>query len=78
MNVLGPFIPFASPVDKLWVLEELAKREPTRANLTALAAEQATQRNTPKSRFPNRAFRCIMKVFKEESVGVVVRLNNDL
>jgi len=78
LNVLGPFVPFASPVDKLWVMAELARKKPTPANLKALATEQAMARNSPKSRYPNRGFRCVMKVFKDEKVGVVVRLNNDL
>lgn len=78
LNVLGPFVPFASPVDKLWVLSEVAKKKPTPENRKALEAEQAIARNSPKSKYPNRGFRCVMKVFRDEKVGVVVRLNNDL
>jgi len=78
LNVLGPFIPFASPVDPLWVKKEAASKDPSPENLAAYAAQRTIARNKPKSRFPNRTFRCVMQVFKDEQVGLVVRLNDDL
>lgn len=78
MNVLGPFVPFASPIDDLWVKQEVAKTNPTKANLAALAAARTIAKGKAKSRYPNHTFRCVMKVFRDEKVGLVVRLNNDL
>lgn len=73
LNVLGPFIPFASPIDPLWALAAKAKAVPTAANDAALAAARADR---PK--FPNHSFRCISRVFKHEEVALVVRLNDEL
>jgi cell division cycle 14 len=71
-------VPFASPVDDLWVKTVVATKEPTQANLAALTAAKTIAKGKPKSRYPNHAFRCVMKVFRDEHVGLVVRLNNDL
>lgn len=78
LNVLGPFVPFASPVDELWVKKEAASKDPSEINLAAYAAQRTIARNKPRSGFPNRTFRCVMQAFKDEQVGLVVRLNNDL
>lgn len=73
LNILGPFIPFASPVDRILSLTAKVKVNPSPANEAALAAAQAS-----KPQFPNHAFKCLARVFKEEKVGMVVRLNDAL
>lgn len=71
--MLGPFIPFASPTDQLWVAKLKARKDPSAVNLEAV---KVIRESGPK--FPDHSFKCVRKVFKHEGVGVVVRLNDEL
>lgn len=71
LNLLGPFIPFASPIEQSWC----------KAAKAAWKAQEAGIQFAwppPQTRMESRAFRYVMKVFAEESVGVVIRLNEEL
>ncbi|KAK8844760.1 hypothetical protein IAR55_006610 [Kwoniella newhampshirensis] len=65
LNVLGSFIPFASPVDKVWVR---ANRKGVNPPMIPLS----------KARSASHALSCVLKVFEKENVGLVVRLNDEL
>ncbi len=73
LNVLGPFIPFASPMDASWL--EYVKSNKAAAQATAVLDPGALVA-TALTR--THAFECVLKVFQEEGVGLVVRLNEEL
>lgn len=70
LNVLGPFIPFASPLEAGWVREET----------TALVTDETGFASTTitQAKVASHAFRCVLDVFQQEDVGLVVRLNDEL
>lgn len=78
LNILGPFIAFASPIEPAW-----AKVMSTRqaAIKSAIKAKQPPPifRLMGKSRLgENHGFKSVLEVFKRQDVGVVVRLNDEL
>lgn len=74
LNVLGPFIPFASPMETAWTQQEI----------TALSTDESSGRCTTttttltKAKLKSHAFKCVLNVFQRENVGLVVRLNDEL
>lgn len=66
MNILGPFIAFASPMDPLWI----ARHTPE--------GEKGPDYTSGQKRMLMGAFEKVLKKFEEEEVGVVVRLNDEL
>ena len=73
LNILGSFIPFASPMDPLWI--EKSRRINDGEDESAIAATNSMI-NTARSR--RQAYECVLRVFQEENVGLIVRLNEDL
>lgn len=77
LNILGRFIPFASPVEEAWGRWHQAA--------TKVALEKNPRKATPRrptilspySDLPH-GFQRVLNVFREENVGVVVRLNDEL
>ncbi|WVQ72246.1 hypothetical protein IAR50_001795 [Cryptococcus sp. DSM 104548] len=70
LNVLGPFIPFASPQEPAWisVIRSVKPTTPT-----------SRPRLTPsKSNVISHTFRCVLEVFERQNVGLVARLNDEL
>lgn len=72
-NVLGPFIPFASPVEPDWM---------EKAIITTKLSDGTASREikvVEKARFRtlSHAFRCVLQKFRREKVGLVVRLNDE-
>jgi cell division cycle 14 len=72
LNLLGPFIPFASPFEPSWM----------KAAKIAYSAQKKGQPfiwpPTEKSRIAVKGFQYVMNVFAEQRVGIVVRLNDEL
>lgn len=84
MNVLGPFIPFASPQEPSFIK---AIRAATAEPEEALTPKRRALRpapiyngslDFPKGTAISHGFRCVLDVFKEKDVGLVVRLNDEL
>lgn len=72
LNLLGPFVPFASPMEQSWMT-------------AAKAASQAEKKGhsfcwppAQQSQIDSKAFQYVMNVFADQNVGVVVRLNDAL
>ncbi|ORY26505.1 protein-tyrosine phosphatase-like protein [Naematelia encephala] len=63
LNILGPFIPFASPQEPAWIKSVKSGRPPL---------------SHSKGRVTSHALRCVLDVFQEQNVGMVVRLNEEL
>ncbi|WVR03049.1 hypothetical protein IAU60_000038 [Kwoniella sp. DSM 27419] len=66
LNVLGPFIPFASPQDPVWI------RKTLRGDASPPAAKPG------KITACEKAMECVVELFERENVGLVVRLNDEL
>ncbi|WVW81277.1 hypothetical protein I302_103268 [Kwoniella bestiolae CBS 10118] len=75
LNVLGPFIPFASPMEERWLK---AIRSSTKTTSTPRGTVRTTVKTVEKARITSNAMRCVMEVFEKEQVGLVVRLNDEL
>jgi cell division cycle 14 len=78
LNLLGPFIPFASPIEDAW-------RRAMQPRWEAIAQAEKTgeplppMRTLAKGRLAgNQAFRNVLDVFGKQNVGLVVRLNDEL
>jgi cell division cycle 14 len=77
LNLLGRFIPFASPIEEAWGRWHQAA--------TKAASEENTRQTTPRkptvlspfSDLPH-GFQRVLRVFRDENVGVVIRLNDEL
>ncbi|GFZ44538.1 hypothetical protein JCM24511_02261 [Saitozyma sp. JCM 24511] len=77
LNLLGRFIPFASPIEEAWGRWHQAA--------TKAASEENTRQTTPRkptvlspfSDLPH-GFQRVLHVFRGENVGVVIRLNDEL
>ncbi|EIW73017.1 hypothetical protein TREMEDRAFT_25011, partial [Tremella mesenterica DSM 1558] len=69
LNVIGPFIPFASPMEEAWAIPTEIKARQLAHNL---------RRSERRTMDTEHSFKCVMKVFSEEKVGLVVRLNEEL
>ncbi|WVO15977.1 hypothetical protein L204_103642 [Cryptococcus depauperatus] len=65
LNILGHFIPFASPVETTWIN-------------VARASSDMTYAETSKSKAIHHPLRCVLSVFKRENVGLIARLNEEL
>ncbi|OWZ57057.1 cell division cycle 14 [Cryptococcus neoformans c8] len=67
LNILGPFIPFASPTENSWI--EGVLQSPPNGRIL----------HTPvKSRTISHQLRCVLDIFERENVGLVARLNDEL
>ena len=78
MNIIGPFIAFASPIEPAWAQIMAARKK---AIKTAIAEDQSPPafRLSSKARLSsNHAFKSVLDVFDKQNVGVVVRLNDEL
>ncbi|WWC90188.1 uncharacterized protein L201_005121 [Kwoniella dendrophila CBS 6074] len=75
LNILGPFIPFASPMEERWLK---AVRSSTKTVSTPRGTINTTTRTVEKGRITSNAMKCVMEVFQKENVGLVVRLNDEL
>ncbi|WWC67309.1 uncharacterized protein I206_101217 [Kwoniella pini CBS 10737] len=75
LNILGPFIPFASPLEERWLK---AIRSSTRTVSTPRGTTRTTVQTVEKGRITSNAMKCVMEVFEKEHVGLVVRLNDEL
>ncbi|KAK4685178.1 cell division cycle 14, partial [Tremellales sp. Uapishka_1] len=75
LNILGDFIPFASPNETSWVraTRMLLEKSSARGRLST-----PTDVVVPKGRLTSHGFKCVLDVFKKQNVGVVVRLNDEL
>ena len=71
MNKLGPFIPFASPIEMSWC-------KAAKAAHIELEAGGNPSWPPPQTKIASHAFRTVLKAFEEESVGLVIRLNDEL
>lgn len=81
LNILGPFIPFASPQEPSF----LKAVRPASSGLVtpgkradASAPIYNGALDFPKNTAISHAFQCVLNMFKQEDVGVVVRLNDEL
>jgi cell division cycle 14 len=74
MNILGTFIPFASPIEKAWIKEAIVVTEHEDGRRTAV------MRDIPRASVEtlSPAFQCVLHMFRREKVGLVVRLNDEL
>ena len=70
---MGPFIPFASPIEPAWLLASKAAMEERKANRVPVWPP-----NIPKATRVGSAFRNVLEVFEGYGVGMVVRLNDEL
>ncbi|WWC97560.1 hypothetical protein V866_004444 [Kwoniella sp. B9012] len=75
LNILGPFIPFASPMEERWLK---AIRSSTKTTSTPRGTVKTTVKTVEKARITSNAMKCVMEVFEKENVGLVVRLNDEL
>lgn len=66
LNVLGPFVAFASPMDPVWI----ARNTPE--------GEKAPEYTSGQKRMLVGAFEKVLNKFEDEEVGVVIRLNDEL
>jgi cell division cycle 14 len=79
LNILGPFIPFASPVDQSWCDAMKEATKPVLVGLRFSGLKMNPARPTIKKRTTiSRAFVNVLRVFDDENVGLVVRLNDEL
>lgn len=78
LNFLGPFIPFASPMEINW-LRSMMPRWKAAKEAAASGQVAPPMRPTMKGRLTgNDAFKQVLQVFEKHEVGVVVRLNDEL
>ncbi|WWC57596.1 uncharacterized protein I303_100128 [Kwoniella dejecticola CBS 10117] len=75
LNILGPFIPFASPMEERWIK---AVKTTTRTVSTPRGTARTTMKTVKKGEITSNAMKCVMEVFEKEKVGLVVRLNDEL
>ena len=73
LNLMGPFIPFASPIERAWWDASLAAFEERKAKRVPVWPPII-----PKAKRIPSAFRQVLEVFSEQRVGLVVRLNDEL
>lgn len=66
LNVLGPFVAFASPMDPAWITRNTPE------------GEKAPEYTTGQKRMLAGAFDKVLNKFDEEGVGIIVRLNDEL
>lgn len=82
LNIIGSFIPFASPHEPSFVKAVAKSRAARTAPATGLKGSAPTGGRAlldfPKNNELSHGFRCVLDVFKAEDVGVVVRLNEEL
>lgn len=81
LNILGSFIPFASPQELSFLIAvKRATGGPVTPNKRADAGAPIHKGalDFPKNTDISHAFQCVLNVFKKEDVGVVVRLNDEL
>ncbi|ORX35113.1 protein-tyrosine phosphatase-like protein, partial [Kockovaella imperatae] len=76
LNILGPFIPFASPMDPKWIEASRSEKNKHAEDIDKAASLTKSLIETAQNR--RHAYRCILEVFQEQLVGLVVRLNEDL
>ena len=75
--MLGPFIPFASPVEDAW-LRAMQPRWHALAQAERAGQAAPPPRPLPKGRLAgNQAFCNVLNVFARHRVGLVVRLNDE-
>ncbi|ODN89731.1 cell division cycle 14 [Cryptococcus wingfieldii CBS 7118] len=70
LNVLGPFIPFASPQEPAWISVTRSAKPSTPTSRPRLTPS--------KSNAISHTFCCVLEVFERQNVGLVVRLNDEL
>ncbi|OCF41021.1 hypothetical protein I317_05132 [Kwoniella heveanensis CBS 569] len=75
LNLLGPFIPFASPIELTWIK---AARAATKTVSSPGGTLRTTARQVTKAKVTSQAMKCVLEVFEKENVGLVVRLNDEL
>ncbi|WVQ94156.1 hypothetical protein IAU59_001234 [Kwoniella sp. CBS 9459] len=75
LNILGPFIPFASPIELTWIK---AARAAIKTVSSPGSTSTTTVRRVEKGKITTRAMKCVLDVFEKEDVGLVVRLNDEL
>ncbi|WVF66542.1 hypothetical protein IAT40_001282 [Kwoniella sp. CBS 6097] len=75
LNILGPFIPFASPIELTWIK---ATRAATKTVASPGGTLTTTMRRVEKGKITSNAMKCVLEVFDRENVGLVVRLNDEL
>lgn len=73
LNLMGPFIPFASPIEPTWLQASIAAHEERKAKRVPVWPPMI-----PKAKRVDSAFEDVLEVFTEENVGLVVRLNDEL
>lgn len=67
LNILGPFIPFASPTESSWIEGALQS-----------ASSEHIVHTPAKSKAISHQLHCVLDVFQREDVGLVARLNDEL
>nr|XP_031862049.1 uncharacterized protein CI109_002462 [Kwoniella shandongensis]KAA5529121.1 hypothetical protein CI109_002462 [Kwoniella shandongensis] len=76
LNILGSFIPFASPIENTWM--KAARKGHKSATSPRGTITTHTASSIEKARDVSHALTCVLKVFENEKVGLVVRLNDEL
>ncbi|KAL0253859.1 hypothetical protein I308_101237 [Cryptococcus tetragattii IND107] len=67
LNILGPFIPFASPTESSWIEGALQS-----------ASNEHIVHTPVKSKAISHQLHCVLDIFQRENVGLVARLNDEL
>jgi cell division cycle 14 len=75
LNLLGPFIPFASPIEGYWVNSLKAS---TKTVVSPSGVQRTTTTTFAKGKTVTKGFKNVLRLFYKTQVGVVVRLNEEL
>ena len=74
LNVLGPFIPFASPSETEWIPASVA----TQTVASPSGFSKTTTTRISRAKVIPHGFKCVLDICQTENVGLVVRLNDEL
>ncbi|WVQ82894.1 hypothetical protein IAT38_005030 [Cryptococcus sp. DSM 104549] len=75
LNILGPFIPFASPIETTWLS---IVRSAAKTTASPGGGVTTITHSVAKARVVTHTLKCVLQVFESHNVGLVTRLNDEL